>query len=149
VRPAILVWRRAAIVGGACLLTLGACQPPDTASDAALETGAAASKPLVANVGDAATSGGVPADLLNAIIADLAKQEQLRPGAISLVSAEPVTWPDGALGCPRPGEIYTHAEVPGYGVVLQAAGREYGYRAAGAGYFRRCDRQPVSRAPVE
>lgn len=135
------------------LLALVACQPPDTeseaASEAAAERGPAVSEPLTANLIDAAASGGLPADLLNAIIADLAKQEQLLPADIALLRGESVTWPDGALGCPRPGEIYTHAEVPGYWVVLQAAGREYGYRAAGAGHFRRCDWQPVNQAPVE
>jgi hypothetical protein len=145
--------RPAAIVGSVLLLTLGACQPPDTASEAASETapdfGPGTSEPLAADVGDAAASGGVPADLLRAIIADLAQREQLRPADISLLRGEPATWPDGALGCPRPGEIYTHAEVPGYWVVLQSAGQEYAYRAAAAGHFRRCDGPPVSRAPVE
>lgn len=91
----------------------------------------------------------VPADLLNAIIADLAKQERLRSEDIKLLQGEAVTWPNGALGCPKPGEMYTQAEVPGFRVVLESAGQEYDYRAARAGYFRRCDRQPVSRAPVE
>jgi hypothetical protein len=37
-----------------------------------------------------------------------------------VVQAEAVTWPDGALGCPEPGIVYTQALVPGYWVVVEA-----------------------------
>ncbi|HVK32022.1 MAG TPA: hypothetical protein VM845_05910 [Burkholderiaceae bacterium] len=36
---------------------------------------------------------------------------------------EAVTWPDGALGCPQPGRLYTQALIPGHRVQLSAPGR--------------------------
>jgi hypothetical protein len=34
--------------------------------------------------------------------------------------AEPVDWPDTALGCPEPGRAYAQVITPGYRVVVQA-----------------------------
>lgn len=133
------------LVSGILLFTLTACSPPDAGSDG----GPGASGPLAVDLGDGQAADKVPADLLNAIIVDLARQERLRSEDIELLQGEAVTWPNGALGCPKPGEMYTQAEVPGYRVVLESAGQEYDYRAARAGYFRRCDVQSVSRTPVE
>lgn len=134
-----------ALAGAVFLLTLAACSPPEAGSN----DGAGASAPLAVDLGEAGSGGELPADLLNAIILDLAKQERLRPEDIRLLREEAVTWPNGALGCPGPGEMYTQAEVPGYRVVLESAGHEYDYRAARTGYFRRCDQQPVVNPPTE
>lgn len=46
----------------------------------------------------------------------------------ALVSAEAVTWRDGALGCPRPGMQYTQALVDGMQVIVEAGGQQYDYR---------------------
>ena len=46
---------------------------------------------------------------------------------ITTVSAEYVTWPNGAAGCPRPGMSYTQALIDGYRVVLAVDGREHHY----------------------
>lgn len=132
-------------VSGVLLFTLTACSPPDAGSDG----GPDASGPLAVDLGETGSADEVPADLLNAIIVDLAKQERLRSGDIKLLRGEALTWPDGALGCPKPGEMYTHAEVPGYRVVLESAGQEYDYRAARAGYFRRCDQHVAVKPPKE
>ena len=40
-----------------------------------------------------------------------------------------VTWPNGAMGCPKPGMAYTQALIPGYRIVLEAEGRTYHYHA--------------------
>ena len=55
--------------------------------------------------------------------ADLADHLNVDEGAIEVVSVQPVTWPDGSLGCPQPGEVYTQALVDGYKVVLGTNGR--------------------------
>ena len=69
---------------------------------------------------------GTPADVSpaqwDAIVADLA--ERGAAGEPVLVSAESVTWPNGALGCPQPGMSYTQAVVDGMRVV--ASGLEPG-----------------------
>jgi hypothetical protein len=96
----------------------------------------------------AAVTGEVPADLLQAVVADLARQEGLATADIEVERAEEAIWPDGALGCPRPDELYTHAEVPGYWIVLRAAGKQYDYRASARGQFRRCGNPFKRRAPV-
>jgi hypothetical protein len=84
----------------------------------------------------------VPADLLAAVRADLAERTGVSPGDIALLTAESATWPDGALGCARPGEVYLPSPTPGYRVVLQVAGGVYDYRTTAAGSFRLCPRLP-------
>lgn len=39
---------------------------------------------------------------------------QVGPEAIRLTAKEQVEWPDGSLGCPASGMMYTQAIVPGY-----------------------------------
>ncbi|MDA3933078.1 MAG: hypothetical protein PF630_01915 [Gammaproteobacteria bacterium] len=58
---------------------------------------------------------------------DLAQQLQLSDGNIVTVQAADVTWPDGAMGCPQPGMLYTQAQVPGYQLVFRVAGQQYYY----------------------
>lgn len=73
----------------------------------------------------------VPQQAWDAIVADLAQR-----GASAepeLVSAEAVTWNNGALGCPKPGMNYTQALVDGMRVVVTAGGETYDYRFGGEG----------------
>ena len=50
-----------------------------------------------------------------------------------------MTWPDGSLGCPQPGQVYTQALVDGYHVVLDADGDELDYRVGSGGSFNLCE----------
>lgn len=72
--------------------------------------------------------------------ADLAARLQIDPTAIEIVAAEPVTWPDGSLGCPQPGQFYTQALVDGFRVVLGIGGRSrvYVYHAGSDGVPSLC-----------
>lgn len=83
-------------------------------------------------------TGEVPADLLVLVLADLAARAGVTTDDITVAIAESVTWPDGSLGCGRPGEIYQPVPVPGYRVLLQAAGTDYEYHLAESGYFVLC-----------
>ena len=56
-----------------------------------------------------------------------------------------MTWSDGSLGCPRPGQVYTQALVPGYQVVLEVEGRQYDYRATERGYYVLCELPTLSQ----
>jgi hypothetical protein len=56
---------------------------------------------------------------------------------VVVVSAEEVTFPDGSLGCPQPGMVYTQAMVDGYKIVAEAGGKTYDYRGSGS-TFRLC-----------
>ncbi|MDX1621812.1 MAG: hypothetical protein R3320_12520 [Nitriliruptorales bacterium] len=44
---------------------------------------------------------------------------------VELIEASEVTWPDGALGCPQPDQMYTQALVEGYRIVMEADGEEF------------------------
>lgn len=86
----------------------------------------------------------VPQDLLDAILADAQARTGLPRAQITVIHAEAVTWRDGSLGCPQPGMAYTEALVPGYWVMLLAAGQELDYHASDRGSFFLCD-SPLPR----
>jgi hypothetical protein len=62
---------------------------------------------------------------------------------LEVISAEAVTWPDGSLGCPQPGMMYTQALVPGYRVRIRAGGEVLDYHAGRTGQVAPC---PADRA---
>lgn len=72
---------------------------------------------------------------------DLADRLEIDNKKIKIAEARFVTWPDGALGCPEPGMMYTQALVPGYQIRLIANGKSYHYHGAR-------DRPPF-RCPTE
>lgn len=63
-------------------------------------------------------------------IADLADRLEIAESEIEVVEARFVTWPDGAVGCPKPGMMYTQALVPGYRIGLVANGTRHHYHGA-------------------
>jgi hypothetical protein len=82
----------------------------------------------------------VPPDLIEKMRADLAEHAGIAASAAKVVTAESIVWPNGAIGCPQPGQMYTQATVPGYRVELEYNGRVYAYHAAQrGGFFKRCD----------
>lgn len=93
-------------------------------------------------------TGEVPADLLAKMIADLAGRLGIAETEVSVVQAESVTWPDGAMGCPQPGMAYTQALVDGYRVVLLAAGESYPYHANDRGTFFLCEPPGIPGKPL-
>ncbi|QAY58972.1 hypothetical protein ET475_02480 [Microbacterium protaetiae] len=72
------------------------------------------------------TPTSVPDARWAAIVQDLTDRGVA--AAPTLVSAEAVTWRNGALGCPQPGAMYTQALVNGMRVVVEAGGAQYDYR---------------------
>lgn len=81
-------------------------------------------------------------------LADAAKRSGLKPADLKVLSAEAVTWPDGSLGCPQPGMMYTQALVPGYRVKIKAGAEVLDYHAGRGGVPTFC---PADRAhePVQ
>ena len=73
--------------------------------------------------------------MLEQVIADAASGAGVDPSAVEVISAEAVTWPDGSLGCPQPGQAYTQALVPGYRVILDVDGEEMAFHASEDGDF--------------
>lgn len=78
-----------------------------------------------------------------AALADASKRTGLALQELSVVRAEAVTWPDGSLGCPEPGMMYTQALVPGYRVRILADGQLLDYHAGARGGLVLC---PAERA---
>ena len=87
----------------------------------------------------ASAPGDVPAARWTAILADLAARGAATDD-VQLVSARQVTWSDGSLGCPQPGQSYTQAVVDGMQVVVGAAGKQYDYRFGASDHPRLCVR---------
>jgi len=96
----------------------------------------------------APVTGEAPSALLDEIIADLMTRKNIRREEIAVTRAEAVIWPDGSLGCPRPGEMYTQATVEGYWIVLRWAEKEFDYRASAKGQFLLCKNSFKVRRPV-
>ena len=129
---------------GLALLSQGAC----THESDQVSQGAGNTPPDVTEQSTPAT-GEVPAELLENIIADLITSENLDRDAITVIQAESVTWPDGSLGCPKTGSMYTMALVKGYRVLLQSGGLKFDYRATSSGQFRRCRNPSRVKNPVD
>jgi hypothetical protein len=81
----------------------------------------------------------IVAALVAPVVADAATRLMVAPAAVTLVSIDAVTWNDGSLGCPKPGEMYTQALVDGHRIVVAAAGTTLDYRVTGPGAFRICE----------
>ena len=128
--------RAVAAVAGLVLLT--ACTP-SVPGPTASGTSATTSTPGPSTTTPGPVTGEVPAGLLAEIVADAASRSGVDASSITVVRGESVTWSDGSLGCPKPGMNYTQALVPGYWVVLDAAGTDYDYRATTRGYFLLCE----------
>ena len=85
---------------------------------------------------------GVPPAVVQAAVDDAAARADVDASAVTVVSAESVTWANGALGCPQRGFMYTDVVTPGYRVVVEAGGTRYDYRATTRGDARWCENPP-------
>ncbi|MHC2997901.1 hypothetical protein [Microbacterium sp. HJ5] len=118
-----------ACAGGALLLALTACATGGPMTDPAPSS--SSGRPgfettTPGPVGPTGTPADVPPQKWDAIIADLAGRGV--EGEPVLVSAEAVSWTNGALGCPKPGMSYTQAIVEGMQVVVTVDGTTFDYR---------------------
>jgi hypothetical protein len=78
------------------------------------------------------------AALLVALRADAARRSGVDAARLTVVSTVSTTWPDGALGCPMPGRMYTQALVPGWQVRIDAAGQALSYHTSTRGQWLLC-----------
>ena len=97
-----------------------------------------ASPDVTASPGDG-MSGDVDQELIDEAIEVAAAETGVSADEIEVVTAEAVTWPDGAIGCPEEGMGYTQALVPGYRVILDIDGEEIHLHAGSDGQFFPCD----------
>ena len=92
------------------------------------------------------SAGPVPVGVAAAIrqaLADASQRTGRPTDELQIVSAESVTWPDGALGCPQPGMAYTQALVPGFRVRVRAGEELFDYHSGRSGAPTLC---PPDRA---
>lgn len=74
----------------------------------------------------AAGSGGMTDDEIRTLaIETLAGEISAAPDTISVIHVSAINWPNSALGCPKPGMVYTQALVPGHVVLLKQGTSEY------------------------
>ena len=93
-------------------------------------------------------TGEAPADLLARVREDLSRRIGATGPELHLIRDQAVTWSDGSLGCPQPGELYPQVQVAGFWIVFVAGEREYDYRSDDRGHFRLCvPRRPSPPAP--
>ena len=72
-------------------------------------------------------------EVVQEAIRDLAARLDVAEAAIEVVEVRDVQWPDGALGCPEEGKMYTQAVVDGTQVLLGADERIFDYHAGSDG----------------
>lgn len=90
-------------------------------------------EPTTTTEGDVTPSTSQPADTTEAAVVDLSRHLLVTRDEIEVVETRDVTWPDGALGCPEEGMVYTQATVEGTQVILQVGDRVYVYHAGDDG----------------
>ena len=81
----------------------------------------------------------VSEELLDSIRVDAANRGKSVPSAVRIITAKHADWPDGAMGCPEPGQEYTHAPTSGYHIIASVGVQKFDYRATKGGRFRFCD----------
>ena len=60
---------------------------------------------------------------------DLAERLKIDAAKIETASQTETVWPDGSLGCSKPGMNYIQMLVPGYIIELRAQGKTYTYHS--------------------
>jgi len=73
-----------------------------------------------------------PEAALNAA-ADLAQRLKIDVNSITLVSVQPVDWPDACLGIQQPDVMCAQVITPGYKIILEANGQQYEYHTNESG----------------
>jgi hypothetical protein len=92
---------------------------------------------------DATTSGSpgpfeLPASIVDPVVAEVAHLAGVPADQVVVKSAESLTFPDGGLGCPLPGMVYTQVQVEGFKIIAEVSGKTYDFRGTGPTAFRQC-----------
>ena len=139
----MIIARTRIATAAAALLLLAACAAPAGAPEASAPDASPSQTPFETVPASASADPapdapeGVPQAAWDAILEDLSRRADDPVADAMVVKAEPMTWNDGSLGCPQPGQVYTQALVEGFHVILEVDGREFDYRV-GAGRTSAC-----------
>jgi hypothetical protein len=90
------------------------------------------------NAGDAVSAASVPREVRRAVVADAARRFKVPESAVVVSQAEQVTWNDGSLGCPQPGQMYTQMLVSGYRIVATSSAGQMEYHTDSHGLVVTC-----------
>jgi hypothetical protein len=104
---------------------------------------------VVANsgpTGEPVPSTAMPRAVRRAVVADAARRFKVDESAVVLARAEQLTWSDGSLGCPEPGQMYTQMLVPGFRVVAKTAAGELVYHTDSRAHAVACGVDPTAPA---
>lgn len=112
---------------GACTPGASATPQPQAPSTSASTAAPSPTTPSSGTTAPMTAPTGIPATHWAAVLSDLAARGIATEG-IAVVTARAVTWPNGALGCPKPGMAYVQMIINGYQVVVSVAGKAYDYR---------------------
>jgi hypothetical protein len=77
--------------------------------------------PPASAAGEPVVTATMPREVRRAVVADAARRFKVAETAVVLARAEKLTWSDGSLGCPQPGQMYSQALVPGFRVVAKTS----------------------------
>jgi hypothetical protein len=114
-------------------------EPPTSSTESSEDSVPESSESTAPNSATGSEGEGVPIALLEPVLIDAAARSGVEVGEVTVMSAELRNWPDGSLGCPAPGMMYTQVITPGYRVLIEAAGEQLDYRMNRRGAFRLCE----------
>lgn len=63
--------------------------------------------------------------------ADLASKKSVALADVEVVEVRSVVWPDGGLGCPKPGMVYPQVQVDGILIRLRIGAQIFSYHGGG------------------
>ena len=120
----------------AAVMLTGGCGSQDaTLTTTSGSAGSSSDRTLTTTTPGGTVTGSVDAQLKSLVevaVADLVGRLHVDAPSITVVSAQPMTWPDGGLGCPRPGMAYPQTQVDGALIELSAGGTVYRYHSGGS-----------------
>ncbi len=139
-RPTLLTGLLISSLLVGCAASFGG--PPDPSSSADAES----SRDPVATIEPSPSDATMPEipealseDVWAAVLADLSERVGQPVTDPTVVLAEGITYNDGSLGCPKPGQVYTQALVDGFRVVVEVDGEEFDYRIGSGTDVRLCE----------
>ena len=103
---------------------------PDVSPGAMVET--------LQPVGEPVNTASMPRAVRRAVVADAAKRFRVAESAVVLARAEQLTWSDGSLGCPEPGQVYSQMLVAGFRVDATTSAGALTYHTDARGHVVSC-----------
>jgi hypothetical protein len=123
----------AALFLAACSAGDGSGDPTPSGSEGPPVTEPPAASPP-SSAGRSHDGDTYPAELTGYValaVDDLAERLGVSAVDITVVTVDEVVWPDGGLGCPRPGRVYPQVLTDGLRILLAHNGAEFAYHSGG------------------